>query len=107
MPPSPVASAIWLRSLQEGNVIHIPEREESLVVARGAVSFRKKAIVLVRRPFQRRLVPISEVDDEYVDAQWSLKTPLRQHHFWRRWTVTSTPPQPASSAEAPAQPAPL
>jgi hypothetical protein len=75
-------------------------------VAREPVSFRKKAIVLLKRPFQKRLLHVSEVDDDYVDAQWSLKTPIRQAHLFKGWVISKPQaPQPPSSAEA--QPAPL
>ena len=104
MPPSPSASAIWLRSLRVGDQVYVPERDEHAVVAREPLSFRKKPIVLLKRPFQKRLVHVSEVDDDYVDVDWSVKSPIRQAHLFKGWVISKPQAPPSELPAAPQAP---
>lgn len=80
-------SAVWLQSLQVGDIIQAVWRgePEDLLVIRGCHTKRNKPSVLIKRKHLKQNLPMTERGD-YVSYQFSCKVGNEYFDF-TRWNV--------------------
>ena len=85
-------SEAWLKSLPLGAIILAPYQNytEELRVVRAYKPNYRRVSVLIKRPHLKQLLPMTPVNDDYVQYQFSSHAG-NTHHDFRRWTVIFPP----------------
>jgi hypothetical protein len=78
----------WLKSLPVGTTLYAPYHEhiEELQVVRAYNNKRALISVLVKRPHLKQMLPITPVNDKYIQYQFKPSTG-NEHHEFSKWKI--------------------